>query len=532
MPVVPKFEGGVRTRAISGGGFNVRTSRASFGTGAGFGAVADSLGTGTNLLIEEQNKADRAKANEVLGEALRLKNLEIYGGKDTDGNEIRGYKFLQGIEPERNKAEYATRYNKKLQNLRNNLNPQQRALIDDKFRSLELDFADTMEQHSFRETSKFVDTNYNATVESFSQDAILNYDSPGKVEEGRLQVISTIENWADFRGLSGEIRSQFLKTKESEFYVKLNQRIAQDSSYPDGAAEERALGFLSQVKERMIPSDYESALSDVENASRARLLRIERENRLREESLQQARTQTQDEFLKRVTNNELTPEDILQSNLSSFGSGSKNQFLKMLEERNKPVGGGQSNPAVFNSLFARINAADDDPNRITDENDLNQFVGRGLSYSDLTKLRGEMQGRGSAEGKIEAELKKRVMSVARSKMVKSNPMLGIVDPKGEENFQRFTVMFLNNYSEQRRKGKTANDLLNPDSPDYIAKDMDLFVRDANEIIQDLVPRGADVDSEPDIFGPPSANANPVKRNVIPRKEGETPAEYLKRIEGK
>ena len=64
--------------------------------------------------------------------------------------------------------------------------------------------------------------------------------------------------------------------------------------------------------------------------------------------------------------------------------------------------------------------------------------------------------------------------------------------------------------------KNTDDLLNPKSPDYIAKDLYKFIPDSAEIMKGLY-KGV-VQEE-------------IKSKTIPRLPGETPAQYKKRIGG-
>jgi hypothetical protein len=191
------------------------------------------------------------------------------------------------------------------------------------------------------------------------------------------------------------------------------------------------------------------------------------------------------------------------------------------------------------SLYQRIHLPDDDDKKLRDENELNKYFGNGLSMSDLNHLRDEMQGRQTTAGQIEGDLRKQVLEIAKGKLTKSNPLTGFRDPVGDEQMQRFMVFFLDEYKNQRAKGKSAVELLSPDSPMYLGKNINQFVRTPQQILRDMAPKRAQPSDgmASTITGAQNAEAGtptfraPQKPKAGPRLEGESAADYLKRIKG-
>lgn len=220
--------------------------------------------------------------------------------------------------------------------------------------------------------------------------------------------------------------------------------------------------------------------------------------------------QTQNTFLQRMTDGKLSAQDVLNSNLSPFGSGSKDEFLNMMKVRDTKA---KTDPTTFNELFARINLPDGATGKITDANQLNPYlIDQRINMEDLGKLRGEVEGKGTAQGEAEAKLKAGVIEVAKSTLTRSNALIGIQDPQGDANLQQFTSWYLNEFQKQRGQGKSAADLTSPDSPDYLGKRIKSFVRSPQQIMQDVLQ---------------SATSAPAS-NAIPRKDGESAEDYLKR----
>lgn len=269
-------------------------------------------------------------------------------------------------------------------------------------------------------------------------------------------------------------------------------------------------------------------LAEVEQAVRAKEVDLERRKRRQQELLQAEQEQTQNEFLKAMSEGNLTTDQILSSNLEAFGSGSKDQFIRMLKAENENGGKLKTSAGTFIALFDRINLPEGDPNKITDESDLNEYLGRGLSYTDLTKLRQEITGNKTEKGRVENNLKKQLFQIAKGQLTKSNDMLGIKDPEGDENMLMFQIFAYDQIEQYRKEGKPIRDLLNPDSKDYLGNYISNYRRTLQEIMRaqmrSLLPTpGRTLQKRLD------ANSDePVRRR---RKPGESVADYMKYLQG-
>lgn len=282
-------------------------------------------------------------------------------------------------------------------------------------------------------------------------------------------------------------------------------------------------------------------LGEADQAIRAKEVEQERQIRLQERNMKIQQQKTQNTFLSQMVEGKLTTKQILASNLEAFGSGSKDQFIDMLKRANSPDEKLKTDATTMIALYDRIHLPDGDPNKLVDENELNQFFGRGLSMSDLAKLRDEISGGATEAGKIEMDMKKQVMDIAKGKLTRSNPLTGFRDPIGDEQMARFQVQFLTTYKEQRAAGKSAQALLNPDSPDYLGKNIQMYVRTPQQIMKDLAPKRAQPAGGGLALTPTASTANantktyqvPPPPKASPRMEGESAAAYLKRMkEGK
>ncbi len=131
------------------------------------------------------------------------------------------------------------------------------------------------------------------------------------------------------------------------------------------------------------------------------------------------------------------------------------------------------------TLFQDIHAG-----RITDQSQLLDHVGKGLSRSGLDFLRGELSGKRTPEGAAEAEMKQQFLKNAKTQISSEVKEWGVQDPKGEENFLRFLGKFENDFRDGRKAGKSAADLLTPGSPDYVGKSIPQFIRKNSDVLRE------------------------------------------------
>lgn len=268
--------------------------------------------------------------------------------------------------------------------------------------------------------------------------------------------------------------------------------------------------------------------AEAEQAVRGRELEDERLRREQERVRKEQQEVTQNTFLQKMVDGKLSASDILKSNLEAFGSGSKEQFLQIMKKSQDDRI--RTDPGTFTDLFHRIHAPDNDPKKILDESYLNQFVGNGLTIETLNQLRSEIQGRKTIDGQMVGEMKKQLMEVARGKLSKANPMLGIPDPEGQEKMLRFTSYFLTEFDKQVKAGKKPFDLLHPDNPDYLGKGISMFAESPTEIVRKSAQAfRSSLQPVPTPSTSPTGAPLPAPGAKPARLPGESASDYLKRV---
>lgn len=258
----------------------------------------------------------------------------------------------------------------------------------------------------------------------------------------------------------------------------------------------------------------------------------ERKRKREKELLEQQQQGTQNQFLEKLVSNDLTDEDILKSNLDPFGSGSKEQFIQLIRAKNSGAGM-KTDPATFRELFSRASLPDSDPNKLWDDKELYPYIGANkLSFEDMTKLSGFIQGRKTADGKAESSLVDNLMKVAKSKLTESNEMTGALDTDGDERFAAYWSWFMQEYQVQRRSGKSPYELLTPGSKSYLGtviEGMTPTMEETIEIFARRLSRQERSQLPPDVTSPEAAKATTGAVNLEQRRlPGETAAQYLER----
>ncbi len=142
----------------------------------------------------------------------------------------------------------------------------------------------------------------------------------------------------------------------------------------------------------------------------------------------------------------------------------------------------------FYDLFNAVHAPADDPNRISSIGGLQKHIGKDgdLTIAGYDKLSKELEGKSTPEGDAEGIMKKQFLKNAKEQISNENIGLNIQDPKGEEMYQKFLTQVLPAYDAARAQGKSAIDLLNPDSKDYVGNSIGQFKRALPQQVADTV----------------------------------------------
>lgn len=194
--------------------------------------------------------------------------------------------------------------------------------------------------------------------------------------------------------------------------------------------------------------------------------------------------------------------------------------------------------SVFTSLFQRATMGSNaegpfEPGHepITSPEQLNPYVGNGLDFNSYAQLRSVVAGKSTPDGAIETELKAGFLRTVKSQLTGTNELLHMRDPDGDTQMQKYISWFLPAYDAAKQRGESPVDLLNPDSPKYLGKNLSSYARPMNVWMQDLMranpgnPNVVGSTGAPAAAAPPPAaldylKAHPDTRDAFDQKFGE------------
>lgn len=293
---------------------------------------------------------------------------------------------------------------------------------------------------------------------------------------------------------------------------------------PDGAEKDLTAGKWNQYLDG---DATHQLLGEVRQQKTANQVEAKRQQDLIDAANQKKIEATQNDFLAKMAQNNLSTREILDSNLPAVGLGSKEHYIKMLDEssaKNKL----QRDSSVFMSLFDRVHGLNG-AKPMLDEAEILPYVNHGIDIEWANVLRTEMQNKKTTEGANTAKVRATMIDSAKDVLAGHNPVTGIADPDGPANYSRFLTEFLKEWDNNKKQGITDAQMTDPSDTHYMGYRYRSYMRSNNDIQSSMLNSlGGQVGvSSP--FGPPLPERTPTP---IPdeklRKPGETPAEYLKR----
>lgn len=357
----------------------------------------------------------------------------------------------------------------------------------------------------------------------FSNPTLPAWKNMASTMEGR----SKGEGWAKeaiWGNMTPEMKAQFpggVESVTSADFSRMwaqrfnNQTIQATGIAPDGTAVSKFAGaqtFLTQNKADVLsqiqndpylmdhPQAMQAALSHVNKiyeTQNASYIDQERQIKIQKEREKAVSDDTENTYLKDAYSS--SPKATAQSivNDSRLTHEAKTRLINIVGDPGQKDA--KTYGAGFEQAFRNIHAQPDDPQRITDPNQLYSHLGKDgdLTMAGVEKLRAEIEQRKTPEGAAESEMRKQFLANAKAQISGSNEGLHIRDPKGDELYLKFMAQALPAYDAGRKLGKTPSQLLNPESPDYVGKVIAGFKRPMNQWFSDIIQDGgATPDAKP------------------------------------
>lgn len=530
MPTVPTYERPqVQEQSLPGARFQEQAPIEAFGGGQGAAQVTQAASgiadTFTSIAAEEKKKADevfqvsaKAKLSD-LSTSIAVETSKLKGKDAGQAQEFAQKAYQDGVaEIQKDAANRDQRVG--LQHIANHY-------WEGTNKHIQIHTASEFEKYDDNETKAFLSSSQNAVR--------LNPTDPQRVAFELSQQRDEVEKWATRKGIP--LDSPQFKEALGETLSQTHANVI--GGMLDAGNENGAKHYFETHRDDFTEQGKKDALSSFRHYE----IDQNAEKKRQADILAQQQIKTQNAFLVKLANNELSTKDILNSNLDPFGSGGKETFIKLMQADDR-----KTDPGDWNDIFQRIHLPDGDPNKLQDENELNKLVINGtLGRKDLPFMREEILGTHTEEGKNRAAMLAGLHKVAEQALSKKNPLLGIQDPQGEENLLGFTKFARDAIQAKIRAGESYMPLLDPTSKDWLGRSIGQFARSPTEIIRDMTKFSPGTSTSQPLAPaqPNTLNATPQNSGTgavvpsmggdtklaSPRKPGETAGEYLKRTKG-
>lgn len=218
----------------------------------------------------------------------------------------------------------------------------------------------------------------------------------------------------------------------------------------------------------LIPAEkIKKLLDDAQTEIRAQEALSSRQLEIAEKLKKQQQEKVMNDYYTKALKGELKVDDIINDKV--LDTSQRRQMVEAIDRSVK--NGDKTDPRTFNDLFHRIHASPGDPNRIVSVEQLNEFVGNGLSMEDLAKLRKEFDG-----SPQEQELRKQSIEAVRKKFLGKSDLYGIADPDGEVNYAHVLTLMQKAEEEGKKRGLSLTQLHDPASKEWVGNVANPFVK--------------------------------------------------------
>jgi hypothetical protein len=197
-----------------------------------------------------------------------------------------------------------------------------------------------------------------------------------------------------------------------------------------------------------------------------------------EKALKVQQDKTNNDYLNKLIDGTLTVSDIRGDTVLT--AQQREHWYNAITADNGPAN--KTDPAVFNSLFMRIHAPDGTPNKITDVQQVYQFLGRGITAADVGKLNNEIRDKGQPDADLLTQFK----SMAKAQI--SGSSLIAKDPEGDKQFYNWNAYADNLIKDKRAQGISLHQMLDPQDKNYIGSTINNFVRSPQQQMKDMSDR--------------------------------------------
>ena len=223
MPSVPRLNQPVQQVGLSKARAQDSTSLETFGGGRGtaqvFQALAQTANVVGDVLKEERMKADKIQVTQAYADAVKAKNQLLYDPKAGAINK-RGQDAFGVMD------EYMPQFEQKMGEIESRLaDGDQKAMFREIRIKQQMDFDGDLQRHTFKEAQEFENETMKYGLEAAREDAVMNFQTPGKVGEAIAAQKGLIQNFAQSTGKSAEWLEMATREAESSTHKDILSRM-------------------------------------------------------------------------------------------------------------------------------------------------------------------------------------------------------------------------------------------------------------------------------------------------------------------
>lgn len=260
MPRVPRYNGPqIQETGLPNARVSTNAPIEAFGGGSGLdqsiNAAQRTMGVAQEIILEEKKKADDLATADAFARAVQEKHRLTYDTKE-------GLMTRKGRDSFGAPEEYRERYKKSLDDIENSLGNDDQKLIFKKIRlQQETDFHGSIEKHVFSESKAFDNEVTENGLKVAKDEAILNYQEKGRVEQSIKLQEALIQTHADRNGLPAE----WVKVKTEEARSKTHESVI--NRMLSNGQDMQASKYFKENKENITGADQASLEKILEEGS-------------------------------------------------------------------------------------------------------------------------------------------------------------------------------------------------------------------------------------------------------------------------
>lgn len=262
----------------------------------------------------------------------------------------------------------------------------------------------------------------------------------------------------------GTIHAADIPKYEKEIGLELSKATIRGYAKVDPELAKQHLEHGS-FDEYMNSDQKRGMYAEVHQFQTAKDIEAERAQKLMKAAQNEAFEKWGNDNLPKLVKNSLSTKEIL----ASPGTWEqKERWLTMARSAQKE--NSQTDPAFLNGLYKRMFLPDNDPKKITDPAQLQQYVGKGISPHDYAAATSWFDK--TPQGQAMNTNRKQLMEIASTRLTKD--ISGKKDDFGEYNLSQFTQALQSAEGEMRQKGEPVSSLYDVHSKNYFGNQINRF----------------------------------------------------------